>query len=43
MYHYLSKIDKRDEANSRSSIFQIWKMEPVWVELISWSETDIGL
>lgn len=43
MYHYLRKIENRDEANSRSSIFRIWKMEPAWVELMSWSKTDIGL
>ncbi len=43
MYHYLSKIEKRDEVNSRSAMFQKWKMEPAWVELMSWSEIDIGL
>ena len=43
MYHYLRKVHKRDEANSRSSIFQKWKMEPAWLELMSWSKSEIGL
>lgn len=43
MYHYLSKIEKRDEVNSSSTMFQIWNMEPAWEELMSWSETDLGL
>ncbi len=43
MYHYLRIIEHRDEAVSRSSIFKIWKMEPAWAELLSWSKTDIGL
>ncbi len=43
MYHYLSKIEKRDEVSSRSTMFQKWNMEPVWEELMSWSTIDLGL
>ena len=43
MYHYLRKTDNRGEENARSPIFQKWKMEPVWVDLMTWSKTDIGL
>jgi len=43
MYHYLRKIEKRDEVASRSTMFQKWNIEPAWEELMSWSETDLGL
>jgi len=43
MYHYLSKVEKRSEANSKSFIFERWELDPVWQELMSWSATDIGL
>ncbi len=43
MYHYLSKVENRDEASSRSPIFEIWKLEPEWEKLMSWSAHDIGL
>jgi len=43
MYHYLSKIENRDESDARSIIFQQWNIEPIWKELMSWSSTDLGL
>lgn len=43
MYHYLTKIEKRDEDSSRSSMFRKWNMEPEWEKLMSWSSTDLGL
>ena len=43
MYHYLSKFEKLDEASSRSPIFETWKLEPEWEELMSWSSHQIGL
>jgi len=43
MYHYLSKVEKRNESDSRSIIFQKWDMEPAWKKVMSWSATDLGL
>jgi protein tyrosine phosphatase (PTP) superfamily phosphohydrolase (DUF442 family) len=43
MFHYLNKIEKRDETNAKSIMFQKWNTDPVWKELMSWSSTDLGL
>jgi len=43
MYHYLSKIENRDDSIARSVMLQQWDMEPVWKELMSWSSNDLGL
>jgi protein tyrosine phosphatase (PTP) superfamily phosphohydrolase (DUF442 family) len=43
MYHYLSKIENRDESDSRSIMFQKWNMEPAWRKVLSWSSSDLGL
>ena len=43
MYHYLSKIENREESISRSPIFQKWNMEPAWKELMTWSKSELGL
>jgi len=43
MFHYLTKIEKRDEDSSRSPMFRKWNMEPAWEKLMSWSSTDLGL
>ena len=43
MYHYLSKIEKRDDSYARSVMFQQWDMEPAWEKLMAWSSTDLGL
>jgi len=43
MYHYLGKIENRDDDNARSVMFQQWDMDPVWKELMSWSSSDLGL
>ena len=43
MYHYLSKIEGRDDNGARSVMFQKWDMEPVWTDLMTWSASDLGL
>ena len=43
MYHYLSKVENLDEIKSRSVMFQKWKPEPAWEEVMSWTSSDIGL
>jgi len=43
MYHYLGKIENRDDSIARSVMLQQWDMEPVWKELMSWSSNDLGL
>lgn len=43
MYHYLSKVEKLPESESKSVMFDYWKLDPVWEEFMSWSSTDIGL
>ena len=43
MYHYLSKMEHRDDESARSVMFQKWNMDPVWKELMTWSSSDLGL
>ncbi len=43
MYHYLSKVEKLAEDQSKSLIFNYWELDPIWEELKSWSSSDIGL
>jgi protein tyrosine phosphatase (PTP) superfamily phosphohydrolase (DUF442 family) len=43
MYHYLSKVEKLSEEQSKSLMFNYWELDPVWEELMSWSSADIGL
>lgn len=43
MYHYLSKVEKLSEVESKSAVFECWELEPAWNELMSWSSQDIGL
>lgn len=43
MYHYLTKVEKRDESDSRSIMFQKWNIEPAWEKVMSWSSSDLGL
>ncbi len=43
MYHYLSKIENRDDEGARSVMFQNWDLDPVWKELMAWSSSDLGL
>jgi protein tyrosine phosphatase (PTP) superfamily phosphohydrolase (DUF442 family) len=43
MYHYLSKVENRDEGDARSVMFQRWDMEPAWKKLMAWSSADLGL
>ncbi|MCP4333191.1 MAG: phosphatase [Gammaproteobacteria bacterium] len=43
MYHYLSKMENRDDNSARSVMFQKWDMDPVWKDLMTWSSSDLGL
>lgn len=43
MYHYLSKVEGKEEFDSKSPIFQKWSMEPQWKEALKWSRVEIGL
>jgi protein tyrosine phosphatase (PTP) superfamily phosphohydrolase (DUF442 family) len=43
MYHYLSKVEQRDEDSARSIMFEKWDMDPVWTRLMNWSSSDLGL
>ena len=43
MYHYLSKVEKLSDKDSKSIMFNYWELDPVWEELMSWTASDIGL
>lgn len=43
LYHYLTKVEGWDDGRARSPIFARWEMQPEWRELMTWSESDIGL
>jgi len=43
MYHYLTKIEKRDSVAARSPMFEKWNVDPAWEKLMAWSSTDLGL
>jgi protein tyrosine phosphatase (PTP) superfamily phosphohydrolase (DUF442 family) len=43
MYHYLSKMEQRDDADARSPMFEKWEVDPVWREVMTWSSSDLGM
>lgn len=43
MYHYLSKIEKLTDKESKSLMFDYWELDPVWAEFMSWSAEDLGI
>ena len=43
MFHYLTKMEGRDPALSRSSMFDHWTPDPVWADLMSWDAGTIGI
>jgi len=43
MYHYLSKVERQGDDQARSLMFNYWKPDPVWEDLLLWTSEDIGL
>ena len=43
MWHYLTSVVGMDELEARSPMFDHWKPDDVWAELINWSPREIGL
>jgi len=43
MFHYLNKMEGREEAGARSLMFDHWQPDAVWQDLLSWTAEDIGL
>lgn len=43
LYHYFTKVLELDDQESRSPIFEEWDIDPIWEEMLEWTEEDIGL
>ncbi|MBF9002944.1 protein tyrosine phosphatase family protein [Vibrio nitrifigilis] len=43
MYHYLSKVEKQDDEQAKSSMFKSWNLDAVWQDVMTWTASDIGL
>lgn len=43
MFHYFSKVEGRDPALSRSPMFETWRPDPAWADLMNWNAEKIGL
>ena len=43
MYHYLYKVKGLNKQESTSAIFESWKPDIVWKELLDWGKSEIGL
>jgi protein tyrosine phosphatase (PTP) superfamily phosphohydrolase (DUF442 family) len=41
-YHYLTKVVGLSHEQARSPIFDVWKPEGVWADVMSWTDADIG-